>query len=128
MARSLTVPCTARWPADPPGKRSGLTTKESVLKARRSPDGQRKHGGVGLGGQGVVGEGRQEDGIEQGRRRLAAGAVGQGDHLVEQSGPAPAKGLDALEHRRLAATTTGGRWRATSVIGWVASRTRSLIE
>ena len=26
MARSLTVPCTARCPADPPGKRRGLTT------------------------------------------------------------------------------------------------------
>ena len=40
MARSLTVPCTARWPAEPPGKRRGLTTNESVLNARRSPDGR----------------------------------------------------------------------------------------
>ena len=35
MARSLTVPCTARWPADPPGKRRGLPTKESVLKNKK---------------------------------------------------------------------------------------------
>ena len=26
MARSFTVPCTARWPTEPPGKRRGLTT------------------------------------------------------------------------------------------------------
>ena len=26
MARSLIVPCTARWPAEPPGKRRGFTT------------------------------------------------------------------------------------------------------
>ena len=30
-ARSLTVPFTARSPIEPPGKRSGLTTKESVV-------------------------------------------------------------------------------------------------
>ncbi len=39
-ARSFTVPCTARWPIDPPGKRSGETTNESVLNASRSPDGR----------------------------------------------------------------------------------------
>ena len=37
--RSLTVPQMARWPMDPPGKRRGLTTNESVEKAMRSPDG-----------------------------------------------------------------------------------------
>src|SRR5664280_1243857 len=31
IARSLTVPCTASDPMSPPGKTSGLTTKESVL-------------------------------------------------------------------------------------------------
>jgi hypothetical protein len=31
MATSLTVPCTASAPMSPPGKNSGLTTKESVL-------------------------------------------------------------------------------------------------
>ena len=39
-ARSLTVPWTARWPMEPPGKRSGCTTKESVVKASRSPSGR----------------------------------------------------------------------------------------
>ena len=39
MATSLTVPLTARSPMEPPGKLVGLTTKESVLKARRSPEG-----------------------------------------------------------------------------------------
>src|ERR1017187_7450894 len=37
MARSLTVPWTAREPISPPRKKSGLTTKLSVVKARRSP-------------------------------------------------------------------------------------------
>ncbi len=37
MARSLTVPCTASEPMSPPGKKSGLTTNESVEKARRDP-------------------------------------------------------------------------------------------
>ena len=36
-ARSFTVPCTARWPMDPPGKRSGCTTNASVLNASREP-------------------------------------------------------------------------------------------
>ena len=40
-ARSLTVPCTATWPIDPPGKRRGETTNESVENASRSPDGVR---------------------------------------------------------------------------------------
>ena len=37
IARSLTVPCTARWPIEPPGKRSGCTTNESVDIASRPP-------------------------------------------------------------------------------------------
>ena len=37
MARSLTVPLTASSPIEPPGKRIGLTTKESVVSARSSP-------------------------------------------------------------------------------------------
>ena len=36
-ARSLTVPLTARSPIEPPGKRSGETTNESVVIARSSP-------------------------------------------------------------------------------------------
>ena len=37
IARSLTVPLTARSPMDPPGKNSGRTTNESVEKASRAP-------------------------------------------------------------------------------------------
>ncbi len=37
IARSLTVPLTASSPIEPPGKRSGLTTKVSVVVARRMP-------------------------------------------------------------------------------------------
>ena len=36
IARSLTVPCTASEPMSPPGKKAGVTTKVSVVKARRS--------------------------------------------------------------------------------------------
>ena len=36
-ARSLTVPLTASSPIEPPGKRSGLTTKLSVVIASRAP-------------------------------------------------------------------------------------------
>jgi hypothetical protein len=36
-ARSLTVPFTARSPIEPPGKRSGLTTNESVVNASAAP-------------------------------------------------------------------------------------------
>ena len=56
MARSFTVPCTARCPTDAAGNCSGWTTYESVLNANRSPDGS-EHGGVGLQGEGVIGEG-----------------------------------------------------------------------
>ena len=37
MARSLTVPFTASSPMLPPGKNSGVTTKESVVNATREP-------------------------------------------------------------------------------------------
>jgi len=36
-ARSFTVPLTANSPIEPPGNRSGLTTKLSVVKASRTP-------------------------------------------------------------------------------------------
>jgi hypothetical protein len=37
IARSFTVPFTARAPMSPPGKKMGLTTNESVVKASRAP-------------------------------------------------------------------------------------------
>ena len=38
VARSFTVPATARRPMSPPGKRSGRTTWLSVVKAMRPDD------------------------------------------------------------------------------------------
>ena len=65
--------------------------------------GEVDQGGVGLGGAGPprLGEGGQEDGIEQGSRRLATGSVGQGHDLVAQAGPPAAERLDAPEDRGL---------------------------
>ena len=37
IAKSFRVPCTASEPMSPPGKKRGLTTKESVEKASRVP-------------------------------------------------------------------------------------------
>jgi hypothetical protein len=37
MAKSLTVPLTAGLPMSPPGKKIGVTTKESVVKANFTP-------------------------------------------------------------------------------------------
>ena len=58
MARSLTVPCTARWPDRPAGEAQGLDDvgvgAEGQPLARR----QGQHGGVGLRGGRVGGEGR----------------------------------------------------------------------
>ena len=107
-ARSLTVPWTARWPIDPPGNRSGLTTKESVLNTSRSPVGRSRSGAVGQRGQRLVGEGVHEDGVDQGVRRLAPGTVGQRDDLVGESGAAPAELLDSVEDGGLAASGPAG--------------------
>ena len=75
-----------------------------MLKASRSPEG-RASTAASVWAPAGVGRAKagQEHRVEQGGRRLAAGAVGQGDHLVEQAGPAPAEGLDALEDDGLAA-------------------------
>ena len=92
------MPCTARWPIEPPGKRSGCTTNESVDNARRaaaaavstapSPE--------------LVAERLEEHRVDQRGRRLAAGAVGQRDDLVVQPGPTAAERLDAVEDLGLA--------------------------
>ena len=120
MARSLTVPCTARWPTEPPGKR---TADDVGVRAERQslPRGQGDGGGVGLLGARIVGEGRQEHRREQRGGRLPAGAVGQRDDLFEQSGPATAEPLDPFEDDRL---TAGGARRPA----WCASRPCTLAE
>jgi hypothetical protein len=80
---------------------------------------------IGLRLGGLCGERREEDGIEQRGRRLPAGAVGQGDHVVEEARPAAAEGLDPLEHDGLTVrgprfprrvghdATSTARWRCT---------------
>ncbi len=107
-ARSLTVPCTARCPIEPPGKRSGFTTNESVVNARRSPLGSaRRRGVIERPALVPVVERIEEHGVEQRGRRLAAGTVCQCHDLVGEAGPAPAERLDALEHGRFAIVRCG---------------------
>ena len=86
-ARSLTVPCTASRPMSPPGKKSGRTTKESVVKAMRGPSRRclppRRDGRLVLQRrQHVVAEGGQEDALDQVGRQLAAAAVAEQDLIV----------------------------------------------
>ena len=84
MARSLTVPLTASSPIEPPGKRSGLTTKLSVVSAssrRRRPHvaaRRRARPSASLR------ERRDEQALDQRLRRLAAGAVGHRDLRVAE--------------------------------------------
>ena len=103
MARSLTVPCTARWPIEPPGNRSGL--HDERVGAERQPLARRQleHAPRRSGRQRRRRRTREEHGVEQGGRRLAARAVGERDDVVEQARLAAAERFDALEHRCLAA-------------------------
>ena len=73
--------------------------------------GEIDQGGVGLGRAPALlvlaGEGGQEDGVEQGGRRLATRAVGQGHDLVAQTGPPAPERLDASEDRGLPVARRG---------------------
>ena len=69
-ARSLTVPLTASSPMSPPGKKSGLTTNESVVNASPSAD-----GGVPELVQQRVRQLLDEEPLDEPARRLAARAV-----------------------------------------------------
>ena len=77
MARSFTVPCTARWPIEPPGKRRGCTTNESVDIASL-PAGSGEHGAVAE----LVAERLHEHRVHERGRGLAARAVRERDDLV----------------------------------------------
>ena len=77
-ARSLTVPLTARSPIEPPGKRSGLTTNESVVIASSAPS-TLDRAGVAHRLERVAAERRHEQALDHALGRLAAGAVGHGD-------------------------------------------------
>ena len=76
-ARSLTVPFTASSPMSPPGKKSGLTTNESVVNASPSRD-----GGVAELVEQRVGELLDEEPLDELPGRLPARAVGERDDLV----------------------------------------------
>ena len=78
MARSLTVPFTARSPILPPGKNSGCTTYESVVKARRAPA-TAQHRAVMLRIAQRARERRPEDAVDQLLRQPAAAAVREQD-------------------------------------------------
>ena len=74
MARSLTVPLTARWPIDPPGKNSGRTTNVSVENASRAPPSSNTAESL-CPAPGCVAEGRHEQVLDQLGRHLTAAAV-----------------------------------------------------
>ncbi len=80
VARSFTVPATARRPMSPPGKRSGRTTWLSVVKAMRP--GRRQHGRVVEPREHGVGEGRDEDVADEVAVELAAAAVTEQDAVA----------------------------------------------
>ncbi len=85
------------------GEAQGLDHVGVGAEGQPLAGGELQHGGVRLSccccvsPAAAAGEGRQEHGVEQRGRGLAAGAVGQGHDLVEQAGSPTAKGLDALE-------------------------------
>src|ERR1700693_4375350 len=97
-ARSLTVPCTATWPIEPPGKARRQTTKqpggEREPFARRCTQRRR----VAELFEFVVAERLEEHRVDKRRRRLAAGTVRERHHIVEQARAALPELVDALQH------------------------------
>ena len=74
IARSFTVPCTASEPMSPPGKKSGWTTNESVVKARRAPPASRIAPSCSSRSAGLSNAGRKSA-LDQPLRQAAAAAV-----------------------------------------------------
>ena len=72
------------------------------MNASRSPVGSVSVAASASGAVLAVGERVEEHGVDERRRRLAAGAVGQRDDVVGQPGPAAAERLDAVEDGGLA--------------------------
>ena len=97
IARSLQVPCTASSPMEPPGKRLGCTTNESVDMAIRSPLGRVSTAPSPSDSSSRVAERLHEHRVDQCRRGLSARPVRQGHVVVEQPRTAPAERLDALD-------------------------------
>ena len=78
MARSLTVPLIASRPISPPGKKIGVTTKASVVKAIRDPL-SCNTAWSSSSRQVIVSKSRQKDFLDQIAGELAAAAVPEDD-------------------------------------------------
>ena len=107
------MPLTARSPIEPPGKRSGLTTNESVVMARRvaaGVDGAR----VGELLERPGAERGDEQALDQPLRRLAARAVRHRDVRVAELRLLAAGGLDDPEDLALALGDRVGRAHTSS--------------
>ena len=86
------MPCTARWPIEPPGKRRGCTTKESVDIARRPPGAVSTRAVAEL-----VAERLDEHRVDERGRGLAARPVRERDDLVLEPGPTAAERVDPAD-------------------------------
>ena len=95
------MPLTASSPIEPPGKRSGLTTKLSVVNAsRRAADVEL--GGVAQRLQERTAEERREQPLDEAPAGLAAGAVGHLDLRVAEADRSGGESA-MLKRRRLSA-------------------------
>ena len=99
MARSLTVPLTARSPMLPPGKNSGRTTKESVEKASRTPPSGEHRGVAELGASTSPPKAGSEEVLDQLGGHGPAAAVAHDDRrlVAQRSRAGPAGEVDGLE-------------------------------
>ena len=79
------MPCTASVPIEPPGKRSGRTTKVSVVSARRWPSSART--AASPSGSLEAAEERRDQALDQPPAGLAAGAVRHLDLRVVEPDP-----------------------------------------
>ena len=84
-ARSFTVPLTASSPIEPPGKRSGLTTKLSVVMATRAPLRFEVSGVAQAARVEAAEEQRREQPFDQPAAGFAAGAVRHLDLRVAEA-------------------------------------------
>ena len=83
---------------EPPGKRLGCTTNESVDMASRSPPGKVSTAPSPSDSSSRVAERLHEYRVDQRGRGLTARSVRQVHVVVEQPGTAPAEHFDPLDH------------------------------
>ena len=98
-ARSLTVPLTASSPIDPPGKKSGWTTNESV-RERETCATRFEHRCVAEVFESGIAEGGKEEMLDKLGAELAAAAVAHHDGGIvgerQRAGPVGEIGLGAF--------------------------------